>query len=580
VSARQCPNGHALAETDTVCSICHTLVVNRLIGLPTPSVVPSIAGYQIIEVLGAGGMGIVYKAHQLKPSRIVALKMIRPDAFLSNADRARLLTRFRREADAIARLNHPNIIQIYEVGEHEGRPYFSMEYVEGGNLAARINCQPQPAQASAELLEVLSAAMHSAHERGIVHRDLKPQNVLLTATGVPKISDFGLAKQLDDPNATAEGTVMGSACFMAPEQVSGKTSEIGPAADVYALGAILYQSLTGRPPFLAETVLEIYSRVVNEDPVAPRRLQSHIPRALETICLKCLQKAPQRRYASAATLAEDLRRFRMSEPIRARRAGLLERLWLWSRRHPGVASLVVVLAAVVLAAIVGLTLLWRHAETARRDADRAHELLMRQIAASVDVAAMLKSSADRAELVPLIQRIAEAREHIVRDEPDNLDKRRLLSQTWFTMGVTLRDLGRMEEAIDPMRRAMAQHQIVFVNGGQTSKDRRWLNQYMYDLGNAYLKSGRAPEAAATALERAQLWPDDPNQIYDAACELARCFEQTEQTLFAAQAIEKLSLAIEKGFRDSKGMETDADLKCLHDREDFQMLRRKLAELPK
>jgi len=321
-----------------------------------------VAGYEILGELGRGGMGVVYQARQVKLNRVVALKMILTGSHAGAAD----LARFRTEAEAVASLQHTNIVQIFEVGEHEGRPFFSLEHVEGGSLAGT----PLSAGAAARLVETLARAMHAAHQRGIIHRDLKPGNILLTADGTPKISDFGLAKRLNmDTGQTQSGALMGTPSYMAPEQARGEAREIGPAADVYALGAILYECLTGRPPFLAATAFDTIRQVINEEPVPPRRFQSKTPRNLETICVKCLEKKPARRYASAHELAEDLRRFQAKEPIRARPAGRLERCWRWCHRNPAVAALAATLCLVVTGAFAGLTSLWLQADAERTAAE-------------------------------------------------------------------------------------------------------------------------------------------------------------------------------------------------------------------
>ena len=256
----------------------------------------TVAGYEILGVLGRGGMGVVYKARQVKLGRLVALKMILAGAPCRQQDR----DRFRTEAEAIARLQHPNIVQVHEVGEHDGKPFFSLEFCSGGSLDRKLNGTPLPAQEAARLLETLARAMQAAHDQSVIHRDLKPANVLLAADGTPKITDFGLAKKLDDVGQTAIGAIMGTPSYMAPEQASGKSKEIGPAADVYALGAILYECLTGRPPFKAATPLDTILQVVSDEPVPPSQLQPKTPRDLETICLKCLHKEAGKRYASAA----------------------------------------------------------------------------------------------------------------------------------------------------------------------------------------------------------------------------------------------------------------------------------------
>lgn len=289
-----------------------------------------IVGYEILGELGRGGMGVVYKARQLGFDRVVALKMILSGGHTRLEDRER----FRTEAEAIARLQHAHIVQVYQIGEHEERPFFSLEFCAGGSLDKRLRATPWTPPKAARLVETLARAVHVAHQHDVVHRDLKPGNVLLTEHGVPKITDFGLAKKMDDSDRTKPGTVMGTPSYMAPEQALGKTDEIGPLADVYALGAILYEALTGRPPFKAATEQETMNQVIADEPVSPRRLQPKTPRGLETICLKCLQKAPGNRYQSAEALAEDLRRFQAGETIEARRASWAERRWRSVKRRP------------------------------------------------------------------------------------------------------------------------------------------------------------------------------------------------------------------------------------------------------
>ena len=252
---------------------------------------PSVPGYEILGELGRGGMGVVYKARQLGFNRVVALKMILSGAHAGTEERER----FRTEAEAVARLQHPNIVQVHEVGEHEGRPFFSMEFCRGGGLNRKLAGTPLPPAEAARLVETLAQAVQAAHQQNVVHRDLKPANVLLAEDGTPKITDFGLARKLDEAGQTRTGEVMGTPSYMAPEQAGGRSKEIGPAADVYALGAILYECLTGRPPFRSPTDVDTVMQVLSDDPVPPRRLQSKTPRDLETICLKCLEKQPARR---------------------------------------------------------------------------------------------------------------------------------------------------------------------------------------------------------------------------------------------------------------------------------------------
>ena len=282
-----------------------------------------VSGYQILEELGRGGMGVVYKARQVSLNRLVALKMLLPGGHAGEADLARL----RAEAEAIAGLRHPNIIQIYEIGEQDGLPFLALEYCAGGSLDRKINGTPLRAEQAAALVETLARAIHAVHRVGVVHRDLKPANVLLTdADGQPKITDFGLAKKLGSQVHTQTGQILGTPSYMAPEQAAGQSKQITAATDIYALGGILYESLTGRPPFRAVTPLDTILQVLEQEPAPPRLLNPRIDIDLETICLKCLEKDPAHRYASALELADDLQRYLAREPISARSVNLLDRL--------------------------------------------------------------------------------------------------------------------------------------------------------------------------------------------------------------------------------------------------------------
>jgi tetratricopeptide (TPR) repeat protein len=325
-----------------------------------------VSGYEVLRELGRGSMGVVFEARQLALKRPVALKMMRGYGAAAPEVRAR----FRTEAEAVARLQHANIVQVYEVGEHDGEPFISLELVGGQSLAQRLAGTPQPPRAAAELCQTLARAMAHAHRQGIVHRDLKPGNVLLTPDGTPKITDFGLAKLLDsDTGQTRSEAFLGTPSYMAPEQARGDARGVGPAADVYALGAILYECLTGRPPFRGTTVLETAEQVRSQDPVPPRRLQPGVPRDLETVCLKCLEKQPHRRYAGAAELADDLRRFLAGETVQARPTTAWHRAVKWARRRPAAAALIAVSLLAVLS-LGGLALRQRQlwVDRARLDA--------------------------------------------------------------------------------------------------------------------------------------------------------------------------------------------------------------------
>jgi serine/threonine-protein kinase len=322
---------------------------------------PQVPGYKVEEAVGRGGMGIVYRARHLRLNRLVALKML---LFGAGATRQEL-ARFQREAQAVAKLQHPNIVQVYDVGDNDGRSYFTMEYLANGSLARKLGGTPQPARQAARLVATLAEAAQAAHQRGVVHRDLKPANVLLGEDGTPKVTDFGLASQQDDgAGLTQTGIPIGTPSYMAPEQARGRPDAVGPAVDIYALGAILYELLTGRPPFRAATATETVQQVIFQDPAPPSRLNDQVPRDLETICLKCLRKDPQRRYATASALLEDLQRFDRNEPITARAPGALERAVKWVRRHPTYTA--VALACLLIAILLLCGGLWLVVQQAHR----------------------------------------------------------------------------------------------------------------------------------------------------------------------------------------------------------------------
>ncbi len=400
---------------------------------------PPSPNYEILGELGRGGMSIVYRARQRGLNRLVALKRIREGA-LAGAEHRR---RFRTEAEAIARLHHPNIVQIFHVGEEDGSPFFSLELMDGGNLAAKLGGVPLPARAAAELVATLARAMQAAHAQGIIHRDLKPANVLLARSdsraGIrlrspddsgpgdyyqPKISDFGLAKLLTGVHGveTQSGAVLGTPSYMAPEQAQGKTKTIGPATDIYALGAILYELLTGRPPFRAETALETLHQVQTVEPVPPSRLQPQLARDLETMTLKCLAKEPARRYPTAGALADDLQRWLEGRPIQARPAGVVERGWRWCRRNPGLAG---ALGAATFFLVLGtlissLLAVWALGEARRADQEAARERA-RHYASEMKLAS-LDWEAGRPDLVQ--QRLRE-------QEPHRAGEQDLRSFEWY-----------------------------------------------------------------------------------------------------------------------------------------------------
>ncbi|MFY0567998.1 serine/threonine protein kinase [Archangium lansingense] len=334
-----CPRCGSSLNTAGLCSPC--LIRGALEEepeFPPASSGPSRFGdYELLEPLARGGMGVVYRARHRRLERVVALKMLVGGVLASEAE----LHRFRTETEAAARLDHPNIVPIYEVGEHDGCPYFTMKYLDGGNLGENLARFRGDRRRIAETLAVLARAVHHGHQRGILHRDLKPANVLLDTGGRPHVADFGVARDLEKKaEHTRSGVSVGTPSYMAPEQAAGQSRNLTTSADVYGLGTILYELLTGRPPFMADSPTLILQQVLYTEPTPPHELDPRIDRDLETICLKCLEKEPGRRYGSAEELAEELDRYLRGEPIRSRPIGRATRVWRWCRRHPVPAGLV------------------------------------------------------------------------------------------------------------------------------------------------------------------------------------------------------------------------------------------------
>jgi serine/threonine protein kinase/tetratricopeptide (TPR) repeat protein len=517
----------------------------------SPSWTPNVSfpvpdGYEILRELGRGGMGVVYLARQKNLNRLVALKMILAGAHASVEE----LLRFRTEAETAAQLQHPNIVQIYEVGQQAGQPYCALEYVNGGSLAQRLAGTPIAPREAARLVATLARAVHYAHERGIIHRDLKPANILLSSVvpgplsfandkgqgtddkgPVPKIADFGLAKHLgrDTGNSgaavTHTGAILGTPGYMAPEQALGQRQMITTATDVYALGAVLYELLSGRPPFQAATPLETLQQVLAEDPVAPSRRQRATAGDLETICLKCLRKGPHERYGSAAALADDLERFVNGESIKARRATTRERFIRWCRRSPKVAALLGLLTLAILIGFAGVTLQWRRAERLRDETEANYRLARRVVA---DYFEMLGRDPllDHPGALPLRQDLLQAAlTHFqdLRQRSDDPELQINLARACYCLGRLREYLHQEEESLAPFDQAIAiQEQLVRENPDSVELQRDLARSYD-GLGRARRKLNEfdlAHEAYRHALAiRERLYqadPQNPELIHDLA----------------------------------------------------------------
>jgi tetratricopeptide (TPR) repeat protein len=348
-------------------------------GLAPGSAVRYFGDYEILQELGRGGMGVVYRARQVSLNRPVALKMIRAGLLAGEGE----LRRFRNEAGAVALLDHPGIVPVYEVGEHDGQSYFSMKLVEGHNLADRLGAYRADPRAAATLLAAAADAVHHAHVRGILHRDLKPANILVDSRGKPHVTDFGLAKRLGEVEGlTLSGAVLGTPSYMAPEQADGRRGSVTIATDVYGLGAVLYAVLAGQAPFGGDSVLETLEKVRHTPPSPPSRCNAKLPAELEVICLKCLEKDPERRYASAQELADDLNRWINGEPIKARPVSAATRAWMWCKRKPALAGLSAALAAALVCGVIGIAWQWREAVYQRNEAVVARDKALREEAAA------------------------------------------------------------------------------------------------------------------------------------------------------------------------------------------------------
>jgi tetratricopeptide (TPR) repeat protein len=542
---------------------------------PAPGL-PAIPGYEVLAELGRGGMGVVYKARQEKLNRLVALKMILSDGLAGPEQ----LARFRREAEAVAQIQHPHIVQIHEVGEAHGRPYFCLELAEGGSLDKQLHGTPWPAQDAAQLVETLAHAVHAAHERGIIHRDLKPANILLQMqnaecrmqnekpgpdsafcilhSAFPKITDFGLAKQAGQGQGhTQSGAIVGTPSYMAPEQASGKSKDIGPAADVYALGAILYELLTGRPPFKAETPFDTVLQVVGQEPVPPKRLQPKVPRDLETICLKCLRKQPGQRYGSALDLALDLRRFREGKPVTARPVPWGERCLKWAKRKPPAAGLVAVSATAVVTLLTVIAVYTLQL----REALQAESRRRRQARAALDAMfspVIEQWLAKQRNLLPehrqFLEKALASYEEFARDTGQDEQARAGVAAAFRRVADIRQKLGQHQGAEDAYCRSRELYQQLATDFPQRPNYRFELATSYHNLGLLLAGADRAKEAeaayrAALVIYR-QLAGDFPNrpayrvEVANSHDNLANLLKYTSRPE-AAESAYRAALAVQK-----------------------------------
>jgi eukaryotic-like serine/threonine-protein kinase len=489
-----------------------------------PNLRPKVEGFELQEELGRGGMGVVYRALQQPLKRPVALKMLLSGEFASPEERHRFL----REGQSLAQLQHPHIVQVYLIGEHDERAYLCMELVDGPSLAMVAAGHPLPWSVAGKLLEQLADAVGAAHEQGIVHRDLKPANILLQGgrnlnalnrgdenawkNVVAKITDFGLAKSCGESGGTRSGTVMGTPNYMAPEQAQGRVGEIGPATDVYALGAILYELLTGRPPYLGANSAETIHCIISQDPIPPRVLQPRVPRDLETICLRALERNPLRRYVSAIRLAQDLKRYREGIPILARRVTWIERSWKWAQRRPAAAGLLAV-SGVALVSFLGLWAYFTVALQAKRveaDAARGREKQQRTIADAnfqrareavddflvrISQETLLREPGMQPLRRDLLRSAQTYYEQFLQERGLDENLRRETALTHGRLGLILRELGEPDQANAAYKKALSLYEQMWNEQHDAAIAPRLAETY-HDLALLHREAGRVQDAIA------------------------------------------------------------------------------------
>jgi tRNA A-37 threonylcarbamoyl transferase component Bud32/tetratricopeptide (TPR) repeat protein len=475
----------------------------------------TLPGFDLLEVVGQGGMGVVYRARDTKLHRIVALKRIRADALAGNA----AVERFLKEARAVSRLNHPNIVRIYHAGDCDAEPFIALEFVEGPTLAQRIGGTPLAPRLAATIGAAVALAIQHAHEHRIIHRDLKPANVLLSSTAngtIPKVTDFGAAKDLEHAADGDRTQFLGTPSYLAPEQIDHRWGQVGPLADVYGIGAILYESLTGRAPFCADSISETLRQVVEREPASPRLLNPGVPRSLETICLKCLQKTPAHRYASAAGLADDLDRFLAGQPIHARPVSVAVRSWMWCRRNPMTATLTASLLMALILGIAGITLQWRRAEAASKAAEASDveaQDLLGELIESSSVAGGLEQRDVSTNIDPLLKAEAHCK-NLLQKNPGNIAARIALTRVYGRLSTIYSQMGRPADCEAIVGQAQTLWESLASENAGSRESRYWLANTFgmeddHDIGR-FLRSHQRAGAIWQSLADEQ--PDNPGFI--------------------------------------------------------------------
>jgi tetratricopeptide (TPR) repeat protein/predicted Ser/Thr protein kinase len=541
-----------------------------------------IGGYELLEEIGRGGMGVVWKARQEGANRVVAVKLVRPDP-LGGEEQVR---RFRNEAEIVAQLDHRHIVPLYDVGEYGGAVYFSMKLLDGGSLADRLSHFTADPRAAARIVAEVARAVHHAHQRGVLHRDLKPSNILLDADGRPHVTDFGLAKRIEvDSSLTQSGALVGTPSYMAPEQTSARKGAVTTATDVHGLGAVLYALLTGRPPFQAETVLETLEQVKSRDPDPPRSRSPRVDPDLETVCLKCLQKEPERRYVSAEAVADDLQRWLDGQPLQARPLARAARFWRWCRRNPVVASLaalsVLLLVTMAAGAVVSIVLLSHkqsqteaayQAENSQRQLADERLLIALRVIDDMYLQVAQKWLADEPHMTQVqrefLLKTVERYQELARANSTDPRLRGATGHAYLRVGDIEFKLGHLGKAEQAYGWAIQQFRVLTAESPAASEFREELGLSLVHLGNVFKEVHRIPEARACYREaialKEQLVDSSPNEakyrvqlggtLHNVACILTEQGQLAEAEGLLNQAIRRQQEALELAPGDQFGRE--------------------------